>query len=89
MHYALQMMRVVNWSWRCRGEKEHKVEEDMHKVTNVMMEVVMKMVMVLKMMELMVDCIANLVRDGNVDGTQTFGLGDIEKAAKKDKQRKI
>ena len=45
MHYALQMMRVVNWSWRCRGEKEHKVEEDMHKVMNVMMEVVMKMKM--------------------------------------------
>ena len=85
MHYALQMMKVVNWSWRCRGEKEHKVEEDMHKVMNVMMEVVMKMVVVLKMMELTVDCIANLVRDG----TQTFGLGDIEKAAKKDKQRKI
>ena len=85
MHYALQMMKVVNWSWRCRGEKEHKVEEDMHKVMNVMMEVVMKMVVVLKVMELMVDCIANLVRDG----TQTFGLGDIEKAAKKDKQRKI
>ena len=61
----------------------------MHKVMNVMMEVVMKMVVVLKMMELMMDCIANLVRDGNVDGTQTFGLGDIEKAAKKDKQRKI
>ena len=61
----------------------------MHKVMNVMMEVVMKMVVVLKMMELMVDCIATLVRDGNVDGTQTFGLGDIEKAAKKDKQRKM
>ena len=45
----------------------------------------MKMVVVLKMMELMVDCIANLVRDGNVDGTQIFG-GDIEKAAKKDIQ---
>ena len=87
MHYALQMMKVVNWSWRCRGEKEHKVEEDMHKVMNVMMEVVMKMVVVLKMM--MVDCIANLVRDWNVDGTQTFGLGDIEKAAKKDKQQKM
>ena len=29
----------------------------MHKVMNVMMEVVMKMVVVLKMMELMVDCI--------------------------------
>ena len=57
----------------------------MHKVMNVMMEVVMKMVVVLKMMELMVDCIANLVRDG----TQTFGLGDIEKAAKKDIQRKM
>ena len=41
----------------------------MHKVMNVMMEVVMKMVVVLKMMELMVDCIATLVRDGNVDGT--------------------
>ena len=49
----------------------------------------MKMVVVLKMMELMVDCIATLVRDGNVDGTQTFGLGDIEKAAKKDKQQKM
>ena len=60
------MMKVVNWSWRCRGEKEHKVEEDMHKVMIVMMEVVMKMVVVLKMMELMVDCIATLVRDGNV-----------------------
>ena len=60
----------------------------MHKVMNVMMEVVTKMVVVLKMMELMVDCIANLVRDGNVDGTLTFG-GDIEKAAKKDKQRNI
>ena len=89
MHYALQMIKVVNWSWRCRGQKEHKVEEDMHKVMNMMMEVVMKMVVVLKMMELMVDCIANLVRDGNVDRTQTFGLGDIEKAAKKDKQRKM
>ena len=63
------MMEVVNWSCRCRGVKEHKVEEDMHKVMNVMMEVVMKMVVVLKMMELMVDCIATLVRDGNVDGT--------------------
>ena len=41
----------------------------MHKVMNVMMEVVMKMVVVLKMMELMVDCIATLVRDGNVDST--------------------
>ena len=60
----------------------------MHKVMNVMMEVVMKMVVVLKMMELMVDCIATLVRDGNVDGTYTFG-GDIEKAAKKDIQRKM
>ena len=89
MHYALQMIKVVNWSWRCRGQKEHKVEEDMHNVMNVMMEVIMKMVVVLKMMELMVDCIATLVRDGNVDGTQTFGLGDIEKAAKKDKQRKM
>ena len=59
----------------------------MHNVMNVMMEVVMKMVVVLKMMELMVDCIATLVRDGNVDGTLTFG-GDIEKAAKKDIQRK-
>lgn len=57
------MMKVVNWSWRCRGEKEYEVEEDMHKVMNVMMEVVMKMVVVLKMMELTVDCIANLVRD--------------------------
>ena len=89
MYYALQMMKVFNWSWRCRGWKEHEVEEDMHKVMNVMMEVVMKMVVVLKMMELMVDCIATLVRDGNVDGTQTFGLGDIEKAAKKDKQQKM
>ena len=60
----------------------------MHKVMNVMMEVVMKMVVVLKMMELMVDCIATLVRDGNVDGTLTFG-GDIEKAAKKDIQQKM
>ena len=60
----------------------------MHKVMNVMMEVVMKMVVVLKMMELMVDCIATLVRDGNVDGKQTFG-GDIEKASKKDIQRKM
>ena len=83
MHYALQMMKVVNWSWRCRGEKEYEVDEDMHKVMNVIMEVVTKMVVVLKMMELMVDCIATLVRDGNVDGTQTSGLGDIEKAAKK------
>ena len=40
----------------------------MHNVMNVMMEVIMKMVVVLKMMELMVDCIATLVRDGNVDG---------------------
>merc|ERR1712218_672626 len=38
-------------------------------------------------MELMVDCIATLVRDGNVYGTKTFG-GDIEKAAKKVKQQK-
>ena len=60
----------------------------MHKVMNVMMEVVMKMVVVLNMMELMVDCIATLVRDGNVDGTLTFG-GDIEKAAKKDIQQKM
>ena len=60
----------------------------MHNVMNVMMEVIMKMVVVLKMMELMVDCIATLVRDGNVDGTLTFG-GDIEKAAKKDIQRKM
>ena len=57
----------------------------MHNVMNVMMEVIMKMVVVLKMMELMVDCIATLVRDGNIDGTYTFG-GDIEKAAKKDIQ---
>ena len=41
----------------------------MHNVMNVMMEVIMKMVVVLKMMELMVDCIATLVRDGNVDST--------------------
>ena len=69
MHFWSEMIEVVNWSWRCRGEKDHKVEEDMHKVMIVMMEVVMKMVVVLKMMELMVDCIATLVRDGNVDGT--------------------
>ena len=32
MHYWSEMMEVVNWSLRCRGVKEHKVEEDMHKV---------------------------------------------------------